>query len=76
MNCVPNISADQAGGQSRVVVSLMTSETTIFSASTGDPAVTQSSIADDLQRRAENITVVLAEIMDYPTPIRHWGLNE
>jgi len=76
MNCVSHQPAETASGPSQVVVTLITSETVIFSGTAENPDVSELVLEEEMNRRAEAMTDVLAGIIEQPAAFRHWGLNE
>lgn len=76
MNCASHQPDPAAGGPSQVVVTLLASDALHPTAGTGTTAVNELVLREEMNRRAEVITDVLAGIMDQPAAFRHWGLNE
>jgi hypothetical protein len=76
MNCVSHQPAKPASGPSQVVVTISASETVLLSGTVEDPDVSELVFQEEMNRRAEVITDVLAGIMEQPAAFRHWGLNE
>jgi hypothetical protein len=76
MNCVSFQPAKPASGPSQVVVSISASETVLLTGTARNPVVSERALQEDMNRRAEVITDVLAGIMEQPAAFRHWGLNE
>lgn len=76
MNCVSHQPDEPASGPSQVVVSFIATETVRLTDPAESAAVNELAFEEEMTRRAEIITDVLAGIMEQPAAFRHWGLNE
>lgn len=76
MNYLPNQSSEQASESNQVIVSLIATEKTVITSTGGSSTTNELPLEAELHRRADAMTDVLSQIMERPTTIRHWGLNE
>lgn len=75
MNCLPN-QISEPSGASQLVVSIIATETTVLSSTTGNSSVNGLKLEEEMHRRADAMTDVMNKIMDRPPAPRFWGLNE
>ena len=38
--------------------------------------ISEASVEEEVNVRAETMTVVLSKILEHPVGVRHWGINE